>query len=84
MNYHLFEIFVIFVIFLGSSIYLSNRWFPNYKYNLLRFIHKLLPWTSRFLSSDTITKPFHNPNSEKGCFGCAPTGACGSCPSNGR
>mgnify|MGYP001201525876 FL=1 len=82
MYYHLIETIVILAIASGSLIYLLSRWFPVLKNMVMEVFFNRFPRVSRLFRAESGSATVVNAKGSSGCFGCAPTGACGDCPTN--
>jgi hypothetical protein len=80
MNYNVIESIVLLILVSGSLIYLTNLWFPRHKYILIQLFIKLFPRANGFLGLTQKAVDYQEAESANGCSGCAPTGACGQCP----
>lgn len=82
MYYELIEIVSILAITGGSLAYLFSRWFPYQKSLVARVLISRFPKVSRLFRYESGSEDGSNSVASGGCFGCAPTGSCGSCPTN--
>lgn len=82
VSYQLIENLSILVIAGGSLSYLLSRWFPDKKSMVKKVFSSRFPRVSRLISSEGNSENGSNIEDASSCFGCAPTGSCGSCPTN--
>jgi hypothetical protein len=82
MYYHFIETSLILTIASLSVVYLFGRWFPVQKKLVIeRFISRF-PRMSRLFRFEGGSQTSLDTEGARGCFSCAPTGACGDCPTN--
>lgn len=82
MYYHLIETTLILTIASVSLSYLFGRWFPAYKKLVIERLIIRFPRMGRLFKFEDGAQSSSDAEGARGCFSCAPTGACGDCPTN--
>jgi len=82
MYYHFIETTLILTIASVSLSYLFGRWFPAHKKLVIERLIIRFPRMGRLFKFEDGAQSNSDAEGVRGCFSCAPTGACGGCPTN--